>query len=263
MFNKFLWLCLLIAVTWITFFASPKEANAQCNWFCPGTHTWNLDLSIVKAYTIEPGCSGTAKVITFTLSYLNSGLDQVSGVLITDISSTSGGLVLVNWSGSTIDINLTGLSVGQSGSIVYKALLYGSGYFSNNVTIFDLEWNEPLSVMLNNNSQTTGYINVPFDCPLQWGLWWWITYEPVPLPSLVTVSSTVEMTHSSYAPKPRIIWTNVSIYYGFTNLIHDIIRNGELDEIKENIEWKKLPFVWVERWRMIWRGVLNYTPVKR
>lgn len=119
-----------------------------------------------KTYVMEPGCSGTAKIVTFTLSFMNSGLQTATGLLIADISSTSGGLTMVRSGGNVMIINLTGLLAGESRTFTYQVLLYGSGYFSNNASISELAGNEPTAYLFNNNSQATGSINVPATCVL-------------------------------------------------------------------------------------------------
>jgi hypothetical protein len=54
-------------------FLMDSTSTAQCTGVCSGTHTGNFDLSMKKTYVIEPICYGSAKVVTFTLSFMNSG----------------------------------------------------------------------------------------------------------------------------------------------------------------------------------------------
>lgn len=240
-------------------FLISSKSTAQCTGVCSGTHTGNFDLSMKKTYVIEPICSGSAKVVTFTLSFMNSGLQTATWLLIADISSTSGGLTMIRSGGNVMIINLTGLLAGESRTITYQALLYGSGYFSNNASISELSGNEPTAYLFNNNSQATGLINASAICALQWGLWGGTTYIPVPLPSPY-IAATTPIQIITYIPKSRVIGNNASTYYGFTKIVDNTEKSTEIEMIKENTKEGKLPFVWAEKTRIIWKGVLSYIP---
>lgn len=258
MFKRFLWIT-LSAFALVLVFLINSTSTAQCAGVCSGTHSWNFDLSMRKTYIIEPGCSGSAKVVTFTLNFMNSGLQTATGLLIADISSTSGGLTMIRSGGNVMIINLTGLLAGESRTITYQALLYGSGYFSNNASISELAGNEPTAYLFNNNSQATGLINASAICTSQWGLWGGSTYMPVPLPTPY-VAATVPVQIITYIPKTRVIGNNASTYYGFTRIIDNTEKSTEIAMIKENTKWGKLPFVWAEKSRIIWKWVLMYVP---
>jgi hypothetical protein len=94
---------------------------------------------------------------------------------------------------------------------------------------------------------------------LQWGLWGGTTYIPVPLPSPY-IAATTPVQIITYIPKSRVIGNNASTYYGFTKILDNTEKSTEVAMIKENTKWGKLPFVWAEKTRIIWKGVLTYAP---
>ena len=258
MFKRILLVALSSTAFAIIFFLR-STITADCSGVCSGTHSWNFDLIMKKTYLIEQGCSGSAKVVTFSLNFINSGSQTATWLLIADIASTSGSLTMIRSGGNVMIINLTGLLAGESRTITYQALLYGSGYFSNNASISELAGNEPTANLFNNNSQATGHINVSSICPLQWGLWGWSTFIPVPLPTPY-VAATNPVQIITYIPKSRVIWNNASIYYGFTRIVDNTEKTNEIEMIKKNTKGGKLPFVWAERTKIIWKGVLTYVP---